>query len=63
MGLATLEQGIERDYNGLEPSDYALISIEQRDFLERLGSFKAPYLEEKMMKQEDFRTSEEYQEA
>lgn len=63
MGLATLERSVERNYNGLEPAEHALVTREQRDFLERLGSFEAPYLEEKLLSEGVFDSSEEYQRA
>ena len=61
MNSLALNEVVERDYNGLEPANYAIINSEQRDFLEKLGSFEAPYLEEKLMKKGVFNSHEEYQ--
>ena len=63
MGLLALERQVKRDYHGLEPADHAIITRDQRDFLERLGSFKAPYLEEKLMSEGKFDSHEQYHEA
>ena len=51
------------NHNSLKPVYHALLTSEQRSFLSRLESFEAPYLEEKLLKENKFTNNEEYQEA
>ena len=58
-----LEKSIESEYNGLEPVNEHKFTDEQKNLLYKLGSFEAPYLEEKLLEDGKFNTPEEYQEA
>jgi len=58
-----LEKSIESEYNGLEPVNEYKLTRNQREFLKKLGSFEAPYLEEKLLESKEFNSIEKYQEA
>lgn len=63
---SVLERRIEtkyNNYNGLNPINEFNLTNEQNDFLRKLGFFEAPYLEEKLLSDEKFKTREEYLEA
>ncbi len=47
----------------VSPGPHAQLSAEQRQLLNRLDLFEAPYLEEKLLKDGVFESAEEYQEA
>ncbi len=49
--------------NSLRPALHSLLTSEQTDILERLDGFEAPYLEEKLLKEDKFKSKEEYNHA
>ena len=64
MANLILEREVEKDYNnynGLRPINDFILTNEQRNFLRKLGSFEAPYLEEKLIEKKVFNSHEEYQ--
>lgn len=66
MTIQLLEEKVDTystNNNHLNPVDCALLTPEQRSFLIRLESFEAPYLEEKLLKENKFTNNWEYQEA
>lgn len=56
----TLEKEVARE---VIPSDLKLLVAEQRELLQKLDSFEAPYLEEKLLVDGKFSSPAEYQEA
>jgi hypothetical protein len=64
--ISALERKIEREYNNyndLNPINKFNLTDEQNYLLKKLGSFEAPYLEEKLLSDEKFKTREKYEEA
>ena len=50
-------------YSSLRPEIRDSLTYEQAEFIQRLEGFEAPYLEEKLLSDGRFKTSEEYQKA
>jgi len=48
---------------GMKPLAYAVLNDEQQRMWEKLDAYQAPFLEEKLLIEGDFRTPEHYQEA
>ncbi|MCH7850737.1 MAG: hypothetical protein IH845_03795 [Nanoarchaeota archaeon] len=61
--LPTLEKVVDSHYHGIIPAEHAILTREQRNLLERLDGFEAPYLQEKLDITGKFTDGDSYQEA
>jgi len=64
MEAKVLERVVKSDYDGkLEPVEHSILTRMQRDSLNKLSSFEAPYLEEKLHMTGKFTDKESYQKS